>query len=167
LIFNGTISCATNLSLEKYFQDVYTDAKFKEVHEQFATIVYCNNSFLKSEGAISAYQVVETCQSHENRLIDKTFIVFFNEDEFEVKCTCTMFEFRDILCKHSISVLVTKKVTMLLPRYILDRWSKGIKRKYTLIKSSCKAFMSSTSAQRISIVYIKKCGIFHGSDEKS
>ncbi|XP_059446555.1 protein FAR1-RELATED SEQUENCE 5-like [Corylus avellana] len=146
--FNRTIPCATNLSLEKQFQDVYTNAKFKEVHEQFATGVHCNNSLVRSEGAISTYQVVETCQPHENHMIDKTFNVFFIEDEFEVKCTCAMFEFRGILCKHFISVLVTKKVTMLPPRYILDRWRKDIKRNYTLIKSSCDTFVSNSSAQR-------------------
>ena len=70
--------------------------------------VHCNNSLLKSKGAISTYLVLETCQPHENHMIDKTFIVFFNEDEFEVKCNCAMFEFRGILYKHSISVLVTK-----------------------------------------------------------
>ncbi|XP_059434110.1 protein FAR-RED IMPAIRED RESPONSE 1-like [Corylus avellana] len=153
--FNRTIPCATNLSLEKQFQDVYTNAKFKEVHEQFATGVHCNNSLLKSEGAISTYQVVETCQSHENHMTDKTFIVFFNEDEFEVKCTCAKFEFRGIICKHSISVLVTKKVTMLPPRYILDRWRKDIKRKYTLIKSSNDVFVSSSGAQRYDKMFVK------------
>jgi hypothetical protein len=153
--FNRTIPCSTNLSLEKQFQDVYTNAKFKEVHEQFAPDVHCNNSLLKSEGAISTYQVVETCQPHENHMIDKKFIVFFNEDEFEVKCTCALFEFRGILCKHSISILVTKKVTMLPPRYILDRWRKDIKRKYTLIKSSCDAFVSSCGAQRYDRMFKK------------
>ncbi|XP_059461771.1 protein FAR1-RELATED SEQUENCE 5-like [Corylus avellana] len=162
--FNRTIPCATNLSLEKQFQDVYTNAKFKEVHEQFATGVHCNNSLLKSEGAISTYQVVETCQSHENHMTDKTFIVFFNEDEFEVKCTCAKFEFRGIICKHSISVLVTKKVTMLPPRYILDRWRKDIKRKYTLIKSSNDVFVSSSGAQRYDkMLYAEPLSIWYQS----
>jgi hypothetical protein len=152
--FNRTIPCATNLSLEKQFQDVYTNAKFKEVHQQFATNVHCNNSLLKSEDAISTYQVVETCQ-HENHMIDKTFIVFFNEDEFEVKCTCAMLEFRGIVCKYSISVLVTKKVITLPPRYILYRWRKDINRKYTLIKSSCDAFVSSSNAQRYDRMFKK------------
>ena len=153
--FNCTIPCATNLSLKKQFQDVYTNTKFKEVHEQFATDVHCNNSLLKSECAISTYQVVETCQPHENHMIDKIFIVFFNEDKIEVKCICAMFEFRGILYKHSISVLVTKKVTMLPSRYILDRWRNDIKRKYTLIKSNCDAFVSSSSAQRYDKMFKK------------
>jgi hypothetical protein len=153
--FNRTIPCATNLSLEKQFQDVYTNVKFKEVRKQFAADVHCNNSLLKSECAISTYQVVETCQPHENHMIDKTFTVFFNEDKIEVKCTCAMFEFIGILCKHSISVLVTKKVTMVPPRYILDRWRKDIKRKYTLIKSSCDAFVNSSSAQRYDKIFKK------------
>jgi hypothetical protein len=31
--FNRTIPCISPLILEKQFQDVYTNAKFKEVHE--------------------------------------------------------------------------------------------------------------------------------------
>ncbi|XP_059444592.1 protein FAR1-RELATED SEQUENCE 5-like isoform X2 [Corylus avellana] len=146
--FNRTIPCVTVFPLEKLFQDVYTNAKFKEVQEQFGTCVSCNNSLLKSEGAISTYQVIETVVVPGNRMIDKIFGVFFNEDEFEVKCTCAMFELRGIICKHSISVLLTKKVTTLPSRYILDRWMKNIKRKYTLIKSSCDAFVGNSSSQR-------------------
>ena len=44
---------------------------------------------------------------------------------------------------------------MLPPRYILDRWRKDIKRKYTLIKSSCDAFVSSSSAQRYDRMFKK------------
>jgi hypothetical protein len=152
--FNHTIPCAINLSLEKQFLDVYTNAKLKEVHQQFATNMHCNNFLLKSEGTISTYQVVKMCQ-HDNHMIDKIFVVSFNEDKLEVKCTCAIFEFRGIVCKHSISVLVTKKVTMLPPRYILNKWRKDINRKYTLIKSSCDAFMSSSNAQRYDRMFKK------------
>jgi hypothetical protein len=36
--FNRTIPCLSLLSLEKQFQDVYTNVKFKEVHDQFGII---------------------------------------------------------------------------------------------------------------------------------
>jgi hypothetical protein len=63
--FNRTIPCATNLSLEKQFQDVYTNAKFKEVRKQFAADVHCNNSLLKSEGAISPRSILLQVQIQE------------------------------------------------------------------------------------------------------
>jgi hypothetical protein len=64
-----------------------------------------------------------------------------------VKCTCTLFELRGILCRHSISVLVTKKVRMLPSRYFLDIWRKDIKREYSMNKSSFDAVDDNPNAQ--------------------
>jgi hypothetical protein len=125
--FNRTIPCISPLLLEKQFQDVYTNAKFKEVHEQFVKVMTCNNSHLKSESAISTYEVIDYGVVVGSRMIEKTFLVYLNEDELDVKCTCTLFELRGILYTHSISVLMTKKVTVLPSRYVLDRWRKDIK----------------------------------------
>jgi hypothetical protein len=145
--FNRTIPCISFFPFEKQFQDVYTNAKFKEVHEQIRNVMCCNNSHLKSEGAISTYEVKEYLVDVGERMIEKTFVVYFNEDELEVKCTCTFFELRGILCRHSISVLFTKKVITLPPRYFLDRWKKDIKREYSMLKSSYDAFSDNPIAQ--------------------
>jgi hypothetical protein len=99
--FNLTIPCISALHLEKQFQVVYTNAKFKEVHDQFVNMMSCNNSLLKSEGAISTFEVVEYVTVGDH-LIEKTFLVYFNENELEVKCTCALFEVRGILCRHSL-----------------------------------------------------------------
>ncbi|XP_062145444.1 protein FAR1-RELATED SEQUENCE 8-like [Alnus glutinosa] len=144
--FNRTISCISALPLEKQFQVVYTNAKFKEVHEQFVKMMSCNNSHLKSEGAISTFEVIEYVVVGDH-LIEKIFLVYFNEDELEVKCTCALFEVRGILCKHSLSVLRTKKVTTLPQRYVLDRWRKDIKREYSKVKSSYDAIGDNPHAQ--------------------
>jgi zinc finger SWIM domain-containing protein 3 len=76
--------------------------------------------------AISTYEVIEYVIGFGNQ-VEKTFVVYFNKYELEVKCTYALFELRDILCKHSISVLMTKNVRTLPSRYILDRWRKDIK----------------------------------------
>jgi hypothetical protein len=69
--FNSMISCISPLPLEKQFQDVYTNSKFKEVHEQFGKLMTCNNSLIKSEGAISTYEVIEFIVSVERHMIEK------------------------------------------------------------------------------------------------
>jgi hypothetical protein len=144
--FNRTIPCISALQLEKQFQVVYTNAKFKEVHEQFVKMMSCNNSLLKSECAISTFEIVEYVAVGDH-LIEKTFLVYFNDDELEVKCTCALFEVRGILCWHSFSVLRTKKVTTLPQRYVLDRWGKDIKREYSKVKSSYDAIDDNPHAQ--------------------
>jgi hypothetical protein len=144
--FNRTIPCISALQLEKQFQVVYTNAKFKEVHEQFVKMMSCNNSLLKSKCAISTFEVVEYVTVGDH-LIEKTFLVYFNEDEFEVKCTCALFEVRGILCRHSLSMLRTKKVTTLPQIYVIDRWMKDIKREYSKVKSSYDTIGDNPHAQ--------------------
>jgi hypothetical protein len=144
--FNCTIPCISALQLEKQFQVVYTNAKFKEVRGQFVKMMSCNNSLLKSEGAISTFEVIDYVAVGDH-LIEKTFLVYFNEDELEVKCTCALFEVRCILCRHSLSVLRTKKATTLPQRYFLDKWRKDIKGEYSKLKSSYDAIGDNPNAQ--------------------
>ncbi|XP_062145414.1 protein FAR1-RELATED SEQUENCE 2-like [Alnus glutinosa] len=144
--FNRTIPCISALQLEKQFQVVYTNVKFKEVHEQFVKMMSCNNALLKSEGAISTFEVVEYVAVGDH-LIEKIFLVYFNENELEVKCTCALFEVKGILCRHSLFVLRTKKVTTLPQRYVLDRWRKDVKREYSKVKSSYDAISDNPHAQ--------------------
>ena len=46
---------------------------------------------------------------------------------------CRTFEFKGILCRHTLFVLSQESVTVLLERYILDWWRKDIKRKHTYV----------------------------------
>ena len=50
-----------------------------------------------------------------------------------VGCVCRTFEFKGILCRHTLFVLSQESVTVLLERYILDWWRKDIKRKHTYV----------------------------------
>ncbi|RYR56797.1 hypothetical protein Ahy_A05g022497 [Arachis hypogaea] len=54
----------------------------------------------------------------------------------EVKCRCLLFESRGIMYHHSLSALSFEQVDKVAPKYILERWSKNVKRKHTHIKSS-------------------------------
>jgi hypothetical protein len=128
--FNSTIKCVSKFLLQNKFQHIYTNAKFKDVQEEFTRIIFCNNSHLKKEGAISSYQVTEFDVISEKYIKDVKFCVGFNEDEIEVLCSCALFELRRILCRHSISVLLTRKVTVLSSKYFLDRRRNDIKRNF-------------------------------------
>ncbi|RYQ88355.1 hypothetical protein Ahy_B09g095591 isoform L [Arachis hypogaea] len=64
------------------------------------------------------------------------FVVTYNSVAAEVKCQCLLFESRGILCRHALSVLSFEQVSQVSPRYILERWSKKVKRRHTHIKSS-------------------------------
>ncbi|XP_042952293.1 protein FAR1-RELATED SEQUENCE 5-like [Carya illinoinensis] len=153
--FNSVIPCITHYPIEKKFQDVYTTVKVKEVQEEFRRKLYCHYMLFQTECAISTYTVTNEVKIDDNFIKEVTFFVYFNENKCEVKCTYGLFEFRGILCRHSITVLTIRKVTSLPPIYILDRWRKDIKRRYSLIKSSYDDLSNNPTGQRYENMFKK------------
>ncbi|RYR07755.1 hypothetical protein Ahy_B05g075182 [Arachis hypogaea] len=118
--FHTVIPCATKSSIEAQFQDVYTHQKFREVQAQFRGKANCITRLTNSALGYSVYE----------------FVVTYDSVVAEVKCQCLLFESRGILCRHALSVLSFEQVSQVSPRYILERWSKKVKRRHTHIKSS-------------------------------
>nr|XP_023876606.1 protein FAR1-RELATED SEQUENCE 1-like [Quercus suber] len=142
------VPCITYYAIEKQFQDSYTNSKFQEVQDEIRRKMYCHPFLLKQEGAISTYQVVDEIEIDDDTK-EVTFHVYFNEDELEVQCNCCLFEFRGILCRHAFSVLMMiKKIKILPSKYILPRWSKDLKQRYTFIKCIYNELSGNPKAQR-------------------
>ncbi|RYR17824.1 hypothetical protein Ahy_B03g062498 [Arachis hypogaea] len=130
--FHTVIPCATKSSIEAQFQDAYTHAKFREVQAQFRGKANCITRLKNSALGYSVYEVGEQVSSS----IFNKFAVTYDSVAAEVKCQCLLFESRGILCRHALSVLCFEQVSQVSPRYILERWSKKVKRRHTHIKSS-------------------------------
>ncbi|RYR48354.1 hypothetical protein Ahy_A07g034384 [Arachis hypogaea] len=130
--FHTVIPCATKSSIEAQFQDAYTHAKFREVQAQFRGKANCITRLKNSALSYSVYEVGEQVSSS----IFNKFVVTYDSVAAEVKCECLLFESRGILCRHALSVLSFEQASQVSPRYILERWSKKIKRRHTHIKSS-------------------------------
>ncbi|RYR34914.1 hypothetical protein Ahy_A10g049971 [Arachis hypogaea] len=130
--FHTVIPCATKSPIETQFQDAYTQAKFREVQAQFRAKANCITRLKNSALGYSVYEVGEQVSSS---ILDK-FAVTYDSVAAEVKCQCLLFESRGILCRHALSVLSFEEVSQVSPRYILERWSKKVKRRHTHIKSS-------------------------------
>ncbi|RYR53904.1 hypothetical protein Ahy_A06g029148 isoform A [Arachis hypogaea] len=75
-------------------------------------------------------------RKHVCSSIFNKFVVTYDSVAVKVKCQCLLFESRGILCHHALSVLSFERVTQVSPRYILEQWSKKVKRRHTRIKSS-------------------------------
>ncbi|RYR26420.1 hypothetical protein Ahy_B02g060643 isoform M [Arachis hypogaea] len=130
--FHTVIPCATKSCIEAQFQDAYTHAKFREVQAQFRGKANCITRLKNSALGYSVYEVGEQVSSS----IFNKFVVTYDSVAAEVKCHCLLFESRGILCRHALSVLSFEQVSQVSPRYILERWSKKVKRRHTHIKSS-------------------------------
>ncbi|RYR25872.1 hypothetical protein Ahy_B02g059903 [Arachis hypogaea] len=125
--FHTVIQCATESSIEAQFQDAYTHAKFREVQAQFRGKANCITRLTNSALGYSVYEVGEQVSSS----IFNKFVVTYDSVAAEVKRQCLLFESRGILCRHALSVLSFEQVSQVSPRYILERWSKKVKRRHT------------------------------------
>ncbi|XP_042983644.1 protein FAR1-RELATED SEQUENCE 5-like isoform X2 [Carya illinoinensis] len=136
--FNVTIPCISRSPIEKRFQELYTIAKFKEVQHQVNGIIDLNPKLHNSVGAIKTYMVEdEVCLEEFTKLVNHS--VDFSEEDAVAKCSCGLFEMRGILCRHILAVFRCNDIKFLPDIYILDRWRKDIRRRYTLIHSSYDA----------------------------
>ncbi|XP_042960040.1 protein FAR-RED IMPAIRED RESPONSE 1-like [Carya illinoinensis] len=153
--FNATVPCISHLPVEKKFQEVYTNSKFKEVQAEVMGIIYSHCVLIKTEGVITTYQVNDQRQV-EDCIKRSTLLAYFNEDECEAKCMCGLFEMRGIICRHILAIFVARDVRVLPEKYIMDRWRKDIKRRYALIRSSYDDLSGKPAASRYSSL-IKIC----------
>nr|GFA27217.1 protein FAR1-related sequence 5-like [Tanacetum cinerariifolium] len=88
---------------------VLTNAKFKEFREELTGKMYCGVGSSKSEGGHIEYEVLEDAMDNES-IIKKQFSVWFKKgdshEECDIRCICHLFEFRGMLCRHALTVVV-------------------------------------------------------------
>ncbi|XP_025647866.1 protein FAR-RED IMPAIRED RESPONSE 1-like [Arachis hypogaea] len=129
--FHTVILCAKKLAIETQLQHVYTHEKFREVQAQFRGKVNCITRSIHSTLGFTTYEVIEQVS---NSTFNK-FVVTYDAVSRDVKCHWFLFESRGIFCRHSLSVLSFERVDNVAPKYILECWSKNIKRRHTHINS--------------------------------
>ncbi|XP_035543634.1 protein FAR-RED ELONGATED HYPOCOTYL 3-like [Juglans regia] len=123
------IPCVSRSPIEKKFQELYTNAKFREVQQQVIGVLDLDPCLRTSDGVMKSYLV---------------------EDEIRIEEFSKMM--RGILCRHILAVFKCNGIKSLPNRYILDRWKKDIKRRYTLIRSSYDAGDQRPNGNRYSIL---------------
>ncbi|XP_035548689.1 protein FAR1-RELATED SEQUENCE 5-like [Juglans regia] len=123
------------------FFDGYVHAKTnlkEEVQMQLTGIIDLDPELVKRDGAVKTYQLEDEVRVEEfTKLV--TFFVDFSEEGADAKCSCGLFQMKGILCRHIFAVFKCNGIKFLPEKYILDRWRKDIKRRYTLIGSSYDA----------------------------
>ncbi|KAL4651798.1 hypothetical protein ACB092_01G187500 [Castanea dentata] len=120
----------TPLPMEKQAADIYTRKFFiifqEEVFDSLALAV----KFTGEDGGRGTYEVARFDEEH------KCFFVCFNIAEQIASCSCKMFEFEGVLCRHVLAVFKAKNVFMLPHHYILKRWTRNAKDEAILDKGT-------------------------------
>ncbi|XP_068654934.1 protein FAR1-RELATED SEQUENCE 5-like isoform X1 [Aristolochia californica] len=128
----------SRLPIEKQMADIYTRAVFLQFQEEiYESLGYVANK-IKEAGTIHTYSV----SSYEEQR--RSCTVIFNVPEKRVSCSCLMFEFSGILCRHALIVLTASDIISVPPYYILERWTRnaksgvGLDRRSVAMQTNCR-----------------------------
>lgn len=117
----------TPLPVEKQAAEVYTRKMFStfqdEVFESLALAVKLSGEVGEDN---NRYEVARFDEEH------RVYMVDFNITEQIASCSCKMFEFEGIVCRHVLAVFKATNVFTLPQRYILKRWTRNAKDEATL-----------------------------------
>jgi hypothetical protein len=107
--------------MEKQAANLYTRKIFAKFQEELVeTFVYTANR-IEGDGAISTFRVAKFEDDQ------KAYIVSLNYPEMIASCSCHMFEYSGILCRHVLTVFTVTNVLTLPSHYILSRWTRNAK----------------------------------------
>ncbi|XP_038715050.1 protein FAR-RED ELONGATED HYPOCOTYL 3-like [Tripterygium wilfordii] len=121
--------------MEKQIQGIYTAAKFVEFQSELTGMMYCGINQVIADEANSQYIIYEDVVYGEGGRKKVLFTVTY--DGKYVNCSCLRFEFRGIICRHAINVLVCNDIELLPEPYIFTRWRKDVRRTHSRVKVSC------------------------------
>eukprot|EP00262_Sarcandra_glabra_P016654 TRINITY_DN5490_c0_g1_i1.p1 TRINITY_DN5490_c0_g1~~TRINITY_DN5490_c0_g1_i1.p1 ORF type:complete len:893 (-),score=156.19 TRINITY_DN5490_c0_g1_i1:335-3013(-) len=107
--------------MEKQAADIYTRSIFENFQEELIeTFVYTADK-IEEDWASSTYWVTKFEEDH------KACTVTFNVSKMRAGCSCRLFEFSGILCRHVLTVFRVKNIFTLPGHYILKRWTRNAK----------------------------------------
>ncbi|KAK1361427.1 hypothetical protein POM88_045901 [Heracleum sosnowskyi] len=107
--------------MEKQAANLYTRKAFQKFQEELVeTFVYTADR-IDGNDAIGKYRVAKFEDDQ------KAYIVSLNSPEMRAACSCQMFEYSGILCRHILTVFTVTNVFTLPSDYILSRWTRNAK----------------------------------------
>ncbi|XP_030529324.1 protein FAR1-RELATED SEQUENCE 5-like isoform X2 [Rhodamnia argentea] len=107
--------------MEKQAANVYTRKIFKKFQEELIETLAYPATIIKDMELEAVYRVARFGEDHKAH--------FVKVDVFSKKacCSCQMFEFSGIMCRHILAVFRVMNVLTLPPQYILTRWTRNAK----------------------------------------
>ena len=133
--------------MEKQLQQVYTISKFRECQEEFIGMMYCQVISTDEGFMVTRYDVQEVVMFDGGRK-KKVFTVSFQIEDCHIVCSCHLFEFRGILCKHAILILVRNDIHTLPEMYIMKRWRKDVRRAHSRVAVNYDGWVSTPEQRR-------------------
>ncbi|KAK9734726.1 hypothetical protein RND81_04G159500 [Saponaria officinalis] len=124
------LRCDKSILVEDVFYKLYTNEKFKEVKDEVLGLLHTNVVLVLKMGSYTKYATTEKIVNPIWRTTRKTFDVDIDTAKGEFNCTCKLFEFKGILCRHIIRCIEIEDVKFIPDKYIVNRWRKDLVRPY-------------------------------------
>lgn len=118
---NTSLVLRTPSPMEKQASELYTRKLFVRFQEELVGTLTFMASKADDDGETTTYQVAKFGEDH------KAYYVKFNVLEMRATCSCQMFEFSGLLCRHVLAVFRVTNVLTLPSHYILKRWTRNAK----------------------------------------
>ncbi|KAK9096064.1 hypothetical protein Sjap_021561 [Stephania japonica] len=104
--------------IEEHAARVYTRNMFTRFGHEIYRISGCIVQKISEEKFMSKYLV-----GKDGDKADQMHIVTFDSKDICANCSCQMFEFEGMLCRHVLKVFQEANILDIPPRYILKRWT--------------------------------------------
>ncbi|XWS63223.1 hypothetical protein CRYUN_Cryun06bG0077400 [Craigia yunnanensis] len=131
---NTSPALKTPSPMEKQASKLYTRKLFTRFQEELVGTLTVMASKSDDDDDIITYQVAKFGEDH------KAYYVKFNVLEMKATCSCQMFEFSGLLCRHILAVFRVTNVLTLPSHYILKRWTRNAKSNVVLEERSSDAY---------------------------
>ncbi|KAJ6727831.1 PROTEIN FAR1-RELATED SEQUENCE 5-LIKE [Salix koriyanagi] len=142
--FDGYINASTTLQLfVKQYEKALESRYEKEVKADYDSI---NTAPALKTPSPMEKQVAEL---YSRKLVakygenHKAYTVSFNVREMKASCSCLMFEFSGLLCRHILTVFRVTNVLTLPSHYVLKRWTRNAK-SGVILEEHASDFLSSS-----------------------
>ncbi|KAJ7980600.1 Protein FAR1-RELATED SEQUENCE like [Quillaja saponaria] len=130
---NSSFELKTRCNFEVQISKLYTKEIFKKFQSEVESMYSCfNTRQVNVNGSIITYIVKERVEVDGNEKEVKCFEVLYETTKMDIRCICSLFNYKGYLCRHALNVLNYNGVEEIPSRYILVRWSKNCKQRFSL-----------------------------------
>ncbi|KAL5559773.1 hypothetical protein UlMin_035984 [Ulmus minor] len=128
---NSSCELKTRCKFEVQLSKVYTKEIFKRFQSEVEGMYSCfNTRQVNVSGAIVTYIVKERVEVGGSEKEVKYYEVLYETTQVDIRCICSLFNYKGYLCRHALNVLNYNGVEEIPSRYILPRWSRDYKCRY-------------------------------------
>lgn len=142
---NATPVLKTPSPMEKQAANLYTRKIFIKFQAELVETLANPATKIDDSGTVTTYRVSKFGDDH------KAHSVRFNAFEMKASCSCQMFEFSGIICRHILAVFRAKNVLTLPSQYILKRWTRNAKSGAVLDEQASE--LPSNSRESLTVRY--------------